>query len=287
VVYGPALLGFARVHFADPKRGITHAEEVALLAPFTATAGQEVDWYAGAPAGVEQRDLDGEPAAGAAFGDLPAAAARAKSYAGWGKDLADCLYRTRQLELQRSPALDVVSRPGESAGDFRVRLAQKARERRDAEVAKLREKYGTKAARLQERIRKAAQAKERQEDQASQQKWKTGMSLGATVLGVLFGRKTLSKTNLTKVGTAVRGVGRSLQEGKDVAHAEENLEALQAEEKELNAALEAEVAALEARFDPTAEALETVAIKPKKADIEVRTVLLAWAPRRGGEPAWG
>jgi Skp family chaperone for outer membrane proteins len=191
------------------------------------------------------------------------------------------------LELLKSAALDEVSRPGESAGDFRVRLAQKGRERRDAEVAKLREKYGAKAARLQDRIRRAEQAKERQEEQARSQKWQTGLSFGATVLGALFGRKTLSKTNLSKVGSAVRGVGRSLQESKDVEHAEENLEALRAEEKELNAALEAEVAALEARFDPAAETLETVALKTKKSDVEVRTVLLAWAPRRGGEPAWG
>ena len=38
------------------------------------------------------------------------------------------------------------------------------------------------------------------------------------------------------------------------------------------------VAAVEARLDAAAEELETVEIRPRKSDVEVRRVVLAWIP---------
>ena len=55
--------------------------------------------------------------------------------------------------------------------------------------------------------------------------------------------------------------------------------------------LEEEIEALEERFDPQNEELEVFAVKPRRADVEVRRVVLAWAPYRktedGLEEAWG
>ena len=52
--------------------------------------------------------------------------------------------------------------------------------------------------------------------------------------------------------------------------------------------LEAQIDELEERFDPAAEKLTTQSVRPRKADIEVRLVALAWCPfrRSGFEPAW-
>ena len=247
-----------------------------------------VDWYAAEAVEVAYEDLEREPAAGARFAGLPDAAARAKSYAGWQKELAECLYRSRRCELFASPSLGELSRPGESERDFRIRLTEAARERRDAEVEKLRARHGPKVARLEERLRRAEQAREREETQASREKWQSTMAIGSSVLGALFGRKKLSATNLRRVSSAGRSVGRIFKEGEDVGRAEENVEAVKSEIAELQAQLEAEVAALQERFDPQAEPLETVALKPKKTDVEVKLVTLAWAPYgAGGEPAWG
>jgi hypothetical protein len=41
------------------------------------------------------------------------------------------------------------------------------------------------------------------------------------------------------------------------------------------------VDALAARFDASAVELETLSLKPRKADVEVRFLTLAWAPRTG------
>ena len=59
------------------------------------------------------------------------------------------------MELLRSPSLKVVSKPGESERDFRVRLQESTRQDRDRAGEALRQKYAPKVAALQERRRRA------------------------------------------------------------------------------------------------------------------------------------
>jgi phage host-nuclease inhibitor protein Gam len=284
VVYAPALFAAATIHYTDDKKGIDHAEEVSLLAPLR--DGEAPDWYAAETVDLAKDDLESEPATGARFGDLPDEAVRAKSYDVWRKQLEEALFRTRTCDLLRSPSLGAVSQPGEAERDFRIRLGDQARQERDDQVEALRKKYAPKVIQLQERIRKAEQNKEKQQAQASQQTWSTVMSAGSAVLGALFGRKTFSAGNLSKAGSAMRGVGRTFQERQDVSQAEENIDSLQKQLADLNTDLEAEVAALQERFDPQKEALETLSMKPKKKDVETRALILAWAPERSGAAAW-
>ena len=281
IVYRPALFGFAQVHYSDAKRGVESTEEVRLLTPFAAQAPW-VDWYEGKDVSVGADELEHEAVAGAGFGSLPAEAAKPKSYATWEKDLADCIFRTRKVDLKQS-ALGPVSKAGESERDFRIRLGDLARERRDAEKAKLQEKYGVQLARIQEQIRRAAERKEKEAAQSKGQWLQAGLSVGGTLLGALFGGRKLS---VSKATSAVKSASRVYKEGKDVDAAEESLEALQARLADVSAQLEAEVAALAARFDPATEVLTDVPVKPKKSDVDVRLLTLVWVPERDGAPAW-
>jgi hypothetical protein len=280
IAYEPYLFAAATVHYQDAKRGIDHAEEVSLLVPLTE---EGADWYAAEAADFGKDDLESEPVPGARFASLPDPAVKARSYDSWRKALEECLYRTRRCELFRSDTVGEVSKPGEPERDFRIRLGERAREKRDEQVEILRKKYGVKIAQLQERIRRAGQVKEKQAAQASQQTLQTVISAGSAVLGMFFGRR---KT-LSAAGTAVRGVGRTLQERQDVSRADENIESLSKQLADLNAELETEVDNLEDRFDPEAGELEVLGLKPRKTDVEVRFLTLAWAPKGpGGEPAW-
>ncbi|HVR98415.1 MAG TPA: DUF87 domain-containing protein [Thermoanaerobaculia bacterium] len=280
ILYEPALFAVAKVHYTD--KTTEHDEEVSLLAPL---AGGEPDWYAAqALDDLWKEDLEAEPASGARFAPLPDAAVRARSYTGWQRDLEEALYRTRRCELFRSPSLGEVSRPGELERDFRIRLADAAREKRDAQVEVLRKKHAPRVRQLEDRIRRAAQAREKQSDQARRQTWDSVLSAGTAVASILFGSRRGS--TFGRASTAVRGVGRAFEERQDVSHAEENLESLQRQLAEMNAELEAEIARLDERFNAETEALETVALKPRKQDVEVRFFTLAWAPKREGEPAW-
>ncbi|HKH48339.1 MAG TPA: ATP-binding protein [Thermoanaerobaculia bacterium] len=275
IVYEPALFAAAAVHFVDEKKGIDHSEELSLLA----SLDDEVDWSAAEAVDLGKEDLEEEPVEGASFRALTDAAVRARSYDGWRKQLEDTLFRTRRCELFRSPSLDALSQPGESERDFRIRLGDLARQRRDEQVEALRKKYAPKVAQLEDRIRRAEQVKDKQAEQARSQTWNAVISTGTAVLGALFGGGRRRGSAFSKAGTAARGFGRTLEERQDVARAEENLGAVQKQLADLNAELEAEIDRLEARLDPTTEELEVLGLKPRKKDVEVRYLTLAWTPR--------
>ncbi len=293
IEYEPCLLGLARVHFYDAKRGVNVSREVVLRLPLDEGVGG-VDWRQAEPLAESfdpERDLEREPVGGARFGAVPSAAAQGRSYKGWEKDFGDAVFRDQTLELYAHPALGLFSQPGESERVFRIRLGDGAREQRDFEKEKLRQKYAGKLQSLEERMRRAQERIDREAQQASSQRTQTLISIGQTALSVLFGRKTLSRSTIGKAASAVKGVSRAMDQGRDVDRAEESMAALQQQHADLSAELERELAELSARFDSATAPLETVAIRPRKSDVEVRQVALAWAPWRrrsdgGREPAW-
>ncbi|MEO7361854.1 MAG: ATP-binding protein, partial [Gemmatimonadaceae bacterium] len=215
---------------------------------------------------------------GATFGDVPKLAASGKSYATWGKSLQKWLATNEVITLLQSDSAGEVSRPGESERDFRIRLQVMSREQRDVQVEKLRGKYATKLAGLQERIRKSEQAVTREQAQASQAKMNTMISVGSAVLGAFFGRGKVSASTFSKVGTAARGAGRIAQESGDVTRAGETVEALNAQYHDIESALQSDIDSLGASFDAQNETLETIEIKPKVSDVVIQFVGLAWNP---------
>ncbi|HWR98885.1 MAG TPA: hypothetical protein VN317_10730 [Candidatus Methanoperedens sp.] len=274
--YEPKLLAIAKVYYADAKAGVATEEEIAVLAGPAA----RVDWDAATVAGVTEADLERVPAEDDAFfGLVPPEAAKARSYPEWGKAYAEWLYRTRRLELLRSPSSGAVSKPGETERDFRIRLQTATREKRDGVVEKVRGTYAPRIARLEERIRVAETAVEREKAQVTQQGIQTAVSIGATILGAFLGRKTVSATSIGRATTAVRGAGRTMKEREDVGRAAENVQTLAAQRDELQRALDDEIARVQAAVDPLTEPLERVEIAPKKKDVAVSTVALAWVPR--------
>jgi hypothetical protein len=277
LLYQPMLLGAAQVRFVDPKLQVDLPRDLALLTALEAGA-VTVEWAQSKPAGFEVDELEREPGAEALFGPLPAAAGKAKSYAGWQRDLAAWLYGSQTVELFKSPSSGEVSRPGEAERDFRVRLQQAGREDRDAKVEKLRRAYAPKIAALEDRIRRADQATQREREQASQQKVQTALSIGATLLGAFMGRKTLSSATLGRATTAARAGSRTWKETQDVARAAENVEALKQQLSEMEAQFNAEVQGLQSASDPATESFETISVKLKKTNISVRLVALCWLP---------
>jgi hypothetical protein len=273
LVYRPSLLGMAKLHFIDAKAEVDAWADAALLAPI-ADSGV---WDAAEDIG-EKPELESEPDAKGSFDALPSAASQPKSFAAWTKDLAECLYRTKILSLRRCLPLHLVAKAGESEGDFKVRVGQAAREARDAAVAELRKKYAAKLEPVANREQRAADRVAREQAQVSQQTLQTAISVGATVLGALFGRKALSTATLGRASTAARGVSRTLKEREDVGGANESLEAVRASRATLEAELQSEIEQLTAGNVADQVAIETTAVRPRKSDIAVEGVSLVWVP---------
>ena len=94
----------------------------------------------------------------------------------------------------------------------------------------------------------------------------------------MLGRKVLGSTNVGRAATAARGVGRSRKQADDVARAEEDVIAYTERLEELQREIELEVAEIEQRYDSDALELDELLLKPRRTDIDIRHMALAWVP---------
>jgi hypothetical protein len=285
LVYRPALLGTAQLHYVDAKAGVDTWVRALALAPL-AEGAPASPWEAAELRDAAAPALSQQPEAGAEFEPLPGEAARPTSYTRWKSALEAHLYRSHPLVLFACGDPPLVSRPGEGEAEFLGRVRAEGRAARDRRLAKLREQQAPKLARLKERIADAEARAERERDQYSEKKLQSAISIGTTLVGALFGRKLASATNMGRAGTAARSVSRAARERGDIARAEEKTEDLRAELAALEAELSSALAEQGAGSEPALRKLE---IAPRKSDLDVERVALVWLPWRrsdggGAEP---
>jgi len=277
LVFEPALLGLATVHFVDRRRNVDERRDYSLLLPLSERAAL-LSWKDAIHADLGPRDLDDRPAADALFvSQLPEVITRERDLRSVTKDFSDHLYRNESYALASNPALKLTAAPGESERDFKVRCQQVAREARDAEVDKLRDKYEVKLKRLEDR--RSKEERELAEDKAEFQgrvgeEVLSGLSSVAGALG-LFGRKSRSLSGLS---TAARKRRMSSSAKADIAESEAEIARMQADIEELKGQMEEDANALTQKWAEVVDAIEEVKITPGRTDVDVRMVALAWAP---------
>lgn len=132
-------------------------------------------------------------------------------------------------------------------------------------------------------MRRAAEKVEREEAQADDRKRRSLLDVGgavASVAGALLNprRKLFTSTNVNKAKSALSGVSRSAEESADVERAEAALEREKEKLAELKADFEAAARELGERYDPETLELGTFTVWPRRADVDVRRVVLAWVP---------
>ena len=271
--YRPALLAKTRLHYSRSSYKIDIWQQVTTLAALEGAA----DPWEEATELAQLPDVEKGPDEPASFRALPEALSD-KRFKQWQSALKAMLYRDRPMKVLRCDDLRAYSLANESEGEFRGRLAQQLREKRDGEIEKLRKRYGSKFARLEERIRKAEQKIEREEGQYKNRRNSTLISLGSTLLGAMFGRKVASRGNVGRAASTARSASSAGQQKADIARAEADLIKRQDELKLLEADFAEELVELEATIDPTVFELRECPLSPRKTDIEVTQCQLAWMP---------
>jgi hypothetical protein len=146
-------------------------------------------------------------------------------------------------------------------------------------MTKVRDRYAAKLATLDDRIRRAQAAVQREEQQASESKLQAGVSMAATIFGAILGRKAVSATTLGRATTAARGVGRLGREAQDVERARAEVAALEQKRNELARQMDDELRAIAERWELRDEPFDRVLIKPKRGGTSVQLVALVWVPR--------
>ena len=289
LTYYPGVVARLGVHYTSARYGVDSQEEFALAAHIE-DGPVALDWDTAVEMTLDTADLEEEPLSGARYADLPAEGRKKGSYRRWQKDLVRWVRQNRPLTLYRSKRFKLTSDPGETEGQFRARLAQVMREKKDLAAGKLRQKYGRRFETLKNRLMRAEQAIAREEQQARAKQVDTVISFGTAILGAFLGRKAVSARSASRMGSALKSASRVQKEKMDVARARETAEAVRRQMADLEAQLQGELNQLEFTFDPAAEELDRIPVRAKSTDIAVEIFAFAWLPYRSVEgrltPDW-
>ncbi len=283
--YHPSLTAVAQAAIFDNRLGISTVEDVSYsLEMKEDTIGLWWDKASRVPINLQR--LSKEPETEASFLSLPPKAFHFLRSA--GQDYVDFLTRSFQLSLWKNPAFNVVSKLGESERDFRIRLNQLAHEKRDLELDRLRQKYAVKIAALERQLIVAQQRLQREQEQYKEQMTHTAISMGATILGAILGRKS---SQIGRATTSARTASRTYYEKMDIERARQQVEIAKRRMAELESQLEREASRVTSNLDPAAETLQQLVLRPKKKDISLQWAGILWFPfwhleKGGEEPAY-
>jgi hypothetical protein len=267
--YRPYLVADVTLHYVRASQGLDAWEKHVIVAPLD----EESPWDSAELLDPDDVDLTDDAPDDAEFVSPPPGSVGKARFRSYGKQIRTHVYQSRPKSLWRCKPLKLHSKPGESKSEFAARVQLAAREARDAGVDKLRARFATKIQRMQDRARRAQARVAREKSQYDQQKLQTGISMGASVLGAIFGRGGIGRAT-----TAARGAGRVAREREDVERAEEELRDLQEAIRALEIEVEEEARAYLAERDDDVAELEEVVVRPRKSDIEVTGLKLGWKP---------
>jgi arsenate reductase-like glutaredoxin family protein len=290
IVYHPRLVGTADILYNSARYHIEDERSCVYTVEFE-DGPVDIDWDNCEPVDISVDDLEGGGLDGAEFADCPQCAAVARNYTGWSRDFKRWLRQNETISLYRSKRFKLSSEGGETEGEFRARLQTVANEKRDQAIAKIRKRYATKTTTLENRLLRAQQAVERESQQATKKKLDTAVSFGTAILGAVLGRKRLSTSSASRIGTAIKTASGARKESADIKRAEQTARKVQADIETLSRELEKEIAALDTAFDAQAEALDEIVVRAKSTDIHVPLIGLAWMPYQADDkgrlrPAW-
>ena len=290
IVYHPRLIAGGDVVFSSSRYNIEDERAVLHMVEFD-DGPVAIDWDYAEPLGIAIDDLESDGIETASYADCPAAASNARGYAGWSKDYRRWLRQHENITLYRSKRFHLTSEAGETEGEFRARLQDAASEKRDLAIGKVRKRYASKVTTLENRLMRAEQAIAVQQQQSSKKKLDTAISFGTAILGAVLGRKRISSSSASRMGTAIRTASSARKEAADVRRAKQTAAKVKADIVALSKRLEKEVAELDTAFDAQSEELNEILVRAKSTDIHVAITGLVWLPyvpdvKGRSTPAW-
>jgi hypothetical protein len=277
LTYKPMILGRATVRLFERKRKIDKVSEKLMIAPSPEDIGG-VDWAEAETSTIRLDRLLNRPEQFGhtqipVFTQVPENANSIRDFKRISRELSDWLYYNEHLQIKVHPDLDVFQQPNESERDFFVRLQQAARERRDSDVDKLEEKHSKQLDRLETKIRRLERELAADEAEYDARKREEVVGVGETVLSFFLGRRrTSAATTIARRRRMTSKVKMDIQETKEeIGEVKEDVLQLEGELKEA-------VNEITEKWDKVQEELVTEEIKPRRSDVKVHLVALAWTP---------
>lgn len=274
--YYPHLLGSARLRIADRSSGnvsdtrktyIVELHESGALPDFENVQAQE---------SFDPNTLQTQPTPGIGFAPM-APGVNARWLKATEKSLTEHIYRDGATEIWYNRALKLYGRVGESQNDFRLRCEATARQLRDNEATKLRDTFDRRIKALQDKL--AAEQRELTSDRADldARKREELLTNAESVLNFVLGKRRSGTGRSVSRGVTKR---RQTQDAEaDVRESEETIAKLSADLQQTSADYRTALDALTSKWMALINDAEKVPIAPKKSDIYVDVVAIAWVPR--------
>jgi hypothetical protein len=277
-VYQPALIGVGDVFYQSAKHKVSLSQNYVFLAPIH-DGVVSVDWSEAQLLDLSLKDIRKQAPDNAQFDSYPQPAANVKNYDLWTKSLNQFIRTSVGLKLMYSPKLKLLSQVNEDEREFKIRLQHAAHEARDEAIEVIKKKYETRINTLEDRLRRAQQAVEKQNALSNQKKMDAFVSAGTAIFAALYGRKAVSATSVSRVGSAVKSTSKALKSGQGIGQAQETLESVQEQLNTLSLDLENQVLKISEEFDVSFEQLEEVEVRATSNNITIPLVALAWVPK--------
>lgn len=278
VLYRPGIYGRAKLHFIDKKAELELWRTVECWVPVASTDADPRWSAAEVVPPIVSAQVAAAPLPDSRFAPLPTILGVAKNYAAFRKTFAAHLYQTEALVTKQVKTLALSSLVDETAEQFTARLEQALRERRDEELQDLQDDYRDAYDKLKAKLDRAVAKLERQQQTARSDTMDVALAVGGGLLGALLGRKVVSETNLRRARSATRRSAKAARARVDVEQAEQSRELLERAMSELEREFQQEAAQVAAEWRLENQVVEERRLSPRKADIHVETLQLAWRP---------
>jgi hypothetical protein len=268
--YEPALVGQAKVYFANRTYGVDQEKKITVNLPGLEGRGL-VRWLDYQHEPIDFLATESRPLPNATFGDLRYPVDDEKNIASLSKDFQEWIYRENSLTLFTNDKLKLSSKPGESRTDFELRCAAADQGGQSDGIRKIQEKY--------EKLRKSIESKKMREEIELEKDKKilnqrrieeagTGLS---TVMGLFSGRKKSISSSLTK--RRLTSTAKSNVEESELMIEEYNRQLAELDQK-----MREEIDAYQETAQETGGTIREVTINPLKKDIVLEFFGLGWLP---------
>ena len=268
ILYRPSLLASATVRFLNRKHNVDSEISRNVLVENPDSRGV-VRWE---DFGSVQSDiLTRMPAPQSRFVALEPPLNTTKLMNALKRDFKDWLYRATTLKARANATLKVYAGPETSKSEFMRLCADAAREKRDAEIDKISDRYERKLDTLDNRLKREERELRQDEDELSDRKMEEMGTHAENVMSLFSRRRRRMTTSLTK--------RRLTQQAK--ADVEESIEAIDDFERQirdLEAEFKVKIDEISERWGNVVNETSEVSLKPTKTNIFVDDFGVAWMP---------
>ncbi len=267
LIYKPGVLGKAIIHYQDKTTELRQDQERNLIL----YSSELMQWEKSQE--IKISNLSNAPEEKAKFNEISRNINDSKDFNALKKDFSEYIFYNSNFKLFHSLLLKVYSKPNESKSDFILRITQMARERRDEEVDKIEEKYAKEFEKLREKLEKSQETLVKKQASANSLKQEAMVSAGESVIGMFMGRRSTRSAS-----KAMNKYQKSKTVAIDIQEAQKDIESINKEMQLLENKLKLEVESIKEKREKEASDIKEILIQPKKSDIEVKMISLAWVP---------